>query len=376
MESRGMGIIAVCQSAADRHHLAKIKKFWQPDPAGPPLRSIPKYVRLRGPVQEENDLETATQRLLNDPEEYILVTLGYPENEIRSFFKGIRAPLQVAGRSLKPPRPGNDKDGRTEVIRPPSASLLGDSTSIPSIIFGSDPIAALRKATIRHWIRQNTKVRLLEEADLDAYFSLRYQVWHSLDYIPEARICEKSEWEVDYTDRSSIPIGGFLRDKDTGRERLVACGRLVRGVGDEEPRYREMIEHQVKAKSEQKDEPRLQENYEYPDERRQPFDILDSFPGFREYYANLVQQRIKRAETSRIIVEKDHRRQGIGEVIVDSLIDLARGKSIRMLFLACVARHCNFYERCGFSVVPHLACDKFVNVNVPAIAMHRELLRS
>ena len=137
-----------------------------------------------------------------------------------------------------------------------------------------------------------------------------------------------------------------------------------------------MIEHQVKAKSEQKDEPRLQENYEYPDERRQPFDILDSFPGFREYYANLVQQRIKRAETSRIIVEKDHRRQGIGEVIVDSLIDLARGKSIRMLFLACVARHRNFYERCGFSVVPHLACDKFVNVNVPAIAMHRELLRS
>ena len=366
MASQELEVIAVCQSAADRPQLAKLKRDWWSEETRPVL---PKCVVLRSGVREKTDLRAATRSALEHPGENILFTFGYPENEVRSFMSEIHVPLQVAGKARKRPARGDKRNY-------PSASLLGATGDAPLVMFGEDPVATLRKAAICQSARQSMKVRLLEEGDLDAYFSLRYSVWRALDYIPEERICEKSRWEVDYTDRSSIPIGVFRRDPGSGDEQLVACGRLVSGLGDEEPRYRDMVERQVQARSRQADDPRLLKNFGYPANLQHPFDILDSFPGFHYYYRDLVKRRVKRAEISRIIVDNKFRGRGLGEVVVDSLVDLARDKNIRVLFLACIDRHATFYNRCGFSVVPDLSCGLFANVNVPAVVMHRNMAAS
>lgn len=371
MASQELEVIVVCQSEADRHQLAKLKKDWWSEETRPVL---PRCVTLRSGVREKADLRAATKSALEHPDGNILFTFGYPENEVRSFMSEIRSPLQVAGKGRRRSFRTRDTNGAEKNY--PLASLLGDTGNAPSVMFGEDPVSTLRKAAICQWTRQSMKVRLLEEGDLDAYFSLRYRVWRELDYIPEERICEKSRWEVDYTDRSSIPIGVFHRTPQSGAERLVACGRLVRGLGDEEPHYRDMIERQVRAKSRQADEPRLLENFEYTAQLQHPFDILDSFPGFRDYYRDLAMRHVKRAELSRIIVDEKFRNRGLGEVVVDSLVDLALDRNIRALFLACLARHQAFYERCGFTIVPDLTCDLFANVNVPAVAMHRDVAAS
>ena len=69
----------------------------------------------------------------------------------------------------------------------------------------------------------------------------------------------------------------------------------------------------------------------------------------------------------------ENRNQGLGEVIVDSLISLAKNMRIEVLFLACLKEHERFYERCGFRAIEGMQCERFVNVNVPAIAMERRL---
>lgn len=371
MASQALEVIAVCQSAADRHQLVQLKKDLSSEESRP---ALPKCISLASGIREKPDLRSAMQSALQNPDENILMTFGYGETEIRRFMNEIHVPLQVVGKSRhRSPRPQDMKSGKKKY---PSASLLGDTGDAPSVMFGDDAVSTLRKAALCLWTRQSMKVRLLEESDLDDYFSLRYRVWHELGYIPPERICGKSEWEVDFTDRSAIPIAVFHRVPRSRVEKLVACGRLVSGSGKEIPRYRDMVMRQVEGKSEECDEPRLLANLDYPAELSNPFDILDSFPGFRGYYRDLTKRRVKSAEISRIIVDDKFRNRGLGEVVVDSLIDLARDKKFRVLFMACIERHKTFYERCGFAVVPDLVCDRFVNVNVPAIAMHREVRKS
>ena len=100
---------------------------------------------------------------------------------------------------------------------------------------------------------------------------------------------------------------------------------------------------------------------------------MASFPTFRHYYRDLVRTRTPKAEVSRVIVAPEHRGKGLGEVMVDSLVSYARVHQIRVLFLACIAEHRRFYERCGFRAIPDMECDEFVNVGVPAIGMQRRL---
>lgn len=62
-------------------------------------------------------------------------------------------------------------------------------------------------------------------------------------------------------------------------------------------------------------------------------------------------------------------------MLVDSLISLAQRTSVERLFLACHGDHEQFYRRSGFSTLPGLACERFANVDSPAIAMDRRIAR-
>lgn len=187
-----------------------------------------------------------------------------------------------------------------------------------------------------------------------------------MGYLPAQRECQQSCWELDFTDRTALPIGSF--DQEGA---LIGCARLVFPLG-KEVHHLSIIEELVYAQRDVK----LRENLAYPAKLTHPFDLLESLKGFREYYQGIVRKGLRKAELSRVIVAPEHRRQGVGEVLVDSLVSLARQHQLQVLFLACNMRHRSFYENCGFHVLEGLECDNFAGVNAPAIAMARELTTS
>src|SRR5262245_18263936 len=99
--------------------------------------------------------------------------------------------------------------------------------------------------------------------------------------------------------------------------------------------------------------------------------MCGQFTGFDNYYRLLVQNSVRKAEISRVIVSKGFRKKGLGEVLVDKATSVARERGIDRLFLACKEEHQSFYEQCGFTRIPDLVCEKFDQYGVKAIAMDR-----
>jgi GNAT superfamily N-acetyltransferase len=222
-------------------------------------------------------------------------------------------------------------------------------------------LAALRKAVLSLQLRGSFTVRpILTPADFEAYFALRYEVWRELDYIPRHRLSEHIPWEVDYADRTSFPIGAFAGDE------LVGCARLVMELGKETPCVKVIGDLLMRRA-----DPVLLRNFQYPCFLSHPFDLLQSFPAFHAYYKRLLIEGAGKAEVSRVIVRPNRRRCGLGELLVDMLVAIARGHGIARLFLACAEDTAPLYQRSNFTMLPDMRTERFVNVNAPAIAMER-----
>lgn len=340
--------VGVCRSAADRRVLATARKSFET------VRSSRSNSLARPHVYSLSDLQAGIAAVRRQPDNLILLTVGYEESQVADALAGADAEgLEV----LICPKWARSRNGRT-----PTASLLDRS---PNIV-GVDLATALRKAHLRLQVARQITIRRLETAaDFDAYFALRYRVWKQMRYIPQRKECSISKWELDYTDRTALPIGAFARGGE-----MVGCGRLVQSFGNEIPREElNMLEELVLRRR----DPQLLENFKYPPDIRHPYDLLEGFPKFSRYFMRLIRSRVSHAEVSRIIVASDYRRHGIGEVIVDSLVSLARLQRISVLFLACVEKHRTYYERCGFRMLKGLRCQRFVDVDVPAIAMTRRV---
>lgn len=320
---------------------------WCHDTEDPLCRGV-----VRG-IKEASDLRAGLASVDKEPDTSVLIALGWKVAEIYDCIpaeRGDRLEIIVHSR-------GPDKGSEQF----PSASLLGRQKPATA----KDVVAALRKSLIRLRAGQYSVVRTLQsKEDFRAYFSLRYSVWKQLDYLPAQKDCADSRWELDYTDRTAHPIGAFSKEGP-----LVGCARLVRGLGEESSIDVEIITNLI----EERNDPKLRANFSYPRTLTHPFDVLESFPGFRDYYRSLVRSRTPTAEVSRVIVQDEYRKHGLGEVLVDSIASLARQKGIQILFLACRKEHQSFYERSGFRKIEDMSCDQFVNVNVPAIAMERRL---
>jgi ribosomal protein S18 acetylase RimI-like enzyme len=224
-----------------------------------------------------------------------------------------------------------------------------------------DLLPALRKTVMSLQLRRRCTVRpLLTPSDFEAYFALRYDVWRELDYIPEHRLSERTRWEIDYADRTAFPIGAFADDQ------LVGCARLVMEFGKESPCVTLIQDLLMKGA-----DPTLLRNFQYPRLLTHPFDLLQSFPAFHAYYRRLLVAGVGKAEISRVIVRPSQRRCGLGELLVDMLIAIARAHGIARLFLACAETNAPLYQRSNFNVLPDMRTEHFVNVNAPAIAMER-----
>ncbi len=300
----------------------------------------------------EQGLESAVSQVKADPSASILLTIGINNREIDAFLDK----LDTSKDEIIVCKPDDDR---------PVSSASCSPREITRVNAGAnDPIPFLRKACIRLSLRPRvTIVNLQSEEELDAYFSLRHQVWTELNYLAPAQASGKTRWEVDYTDRVSFPIGVLLSD---GNGEMVGCARLVMGYGHENHMTIPVIMKLIK----ERDDAKLRDNFEYPEHLTHPFDLLKSFREFNAYYQRLVKNNVPKAEISRVIVLPEWRRKFVGEMLVDTLVAKARMMGIRVLFLACLERHAPFYERCGFDVIQGLSCESFAGVNVPAVAMH------
>lgn len=308
-------------------------------------------------ISKENNLSSAFQKTYSRSRAGILITIGFSESELNHHFR-------MAGRKdeiiVRPPRPCLQNN---EIDEFPSASLLGP---LLPIVHVQNTIPALKKSILRIRTKENYRIGMIEnEEDFKQYFSLRYRVWESLGYIAPENKSTTSKWEVNFSDRSAVPIGCFLNSGE-----LIGTARLVFPQG-REARFAPLIKRMIM----QKDDPVLQSSFEYPERMMHPFDVLYSFSGFQRFYARLRQQRIHKAEVSRIIVAPEHRNRGLGQVLVDSLKSLARQRGLSLFFLACLEKHAPFYQRCGFDILEGegMRCEKFIGVNVPAVAMAQKL---
>jgi N-acetylglutamate synthase-like GNAT family acetyltransferase len=349
--SPDIAVVVACPEPGMENVLAKIRRW------GDKERNRSSCTAAISSISKELCVQDAIRSVREQSTKNVLIAIGYKPSDVCPHLSDAeRRNVEVI---LRPPRPGP----KPETNEFPTSSLLEDEF----VVNVQDPIRALRKSVLRLRLRDTMRVRELEsDNDFRQYFSLRYKVWKQMGYIAAERDCPESRWEVDFTDRTALPIGAFHQEGT-----LIGCARLVFPLGKEVhhvPLIRQLVR-------ERQDEG-LTKNLTYPRTLIQPFDILESLSGFREYYERLVKRRVSKAEVSRVIVAPEFQHRGLGEVLVDSLVSLARSRQVQELFLACHKRNKGFYENCGFHVLEGLACDSFAGVNAPAIAMARELTRT
>jgi GNAT superfamily N-acetyltransferase len=336
----------------EHNHEIKIAKRGQLDQES--FRRIREWLTQRdhtGPIQPYTDLSEAFGSV-NGTKNVILITLGFEKAEIERVRRGDQRDLEVIAVLPELHEP--------EAV--PSASFLEPS----NLFVGQDPVPALRKSILRLGTRRYASIRPLEgEEEFRAYFSLRYSVWKELGYLPEEKDSVNTQWEVDYTDRTAIPLGIFSRSDNS----LIGCARLVRGMGEEDTKAVSLIDRII----DEKKDAILQGSFQYPSELVHPFDVLGAFEGFRRYYRSLVVNNVAKAEVSRVIVKPEYQNHGLGEVLVDSLVSFAEQRRLQILFLACQEKHGPFYERCGFRAISGMRSDSFVNIKKPSIAMERTI---
>jgi predicted GNAT family N-acyltransferase len=306
----------------------------------------------------ERDIPEALRRLCEQLEAgsrvdaEILVVLGFNEEELRALRREAEASqIEVICANL---------DWNYPSTLRPEASLdsgwnFGDERSIGE---------SVRKAWLRGRVRRRgVRIRPIAPTagELATYFALRYRVYKEEAYIP-LELDSATELEIHFSDRWATPIGAFTADGE-----LVACARVVEEYG-EENLYRDAIDRLVRERG----DPALTKAWR-PPAFGYPFDMCLYFRNFETYYRRLVQDRISKAEISRVIVRSDHRGQGLAEVLVDTTVSRARERKTELLFLACKKLHVRLYEKSGFRLLPELQCERFDQYRVEAVAMERRI---
>jgi predicted GNAT family N-acyltransferase len=352
MEEQRLKLLAVCRNPS-LMGVREVKEFV----AGAKLLRREKSVRL--PALEFISLDSlgdAIRMALISPQNHIVLACGFATAEIRNALTPFGESQSICIVAQPPTA--------AERLHTPTASLVETRriTRVASLMEG------VRKAVVRFTVQSlgGTLRKIRSDADFGQYFALRYRVWKEMGYLAPDLAQRAEPWEIDHFDRFSSPIGFFMADGSLG-----GCARLVHEYGRERSENIATIKRLLHRRGDEQ----AAEAFSYPGTAEQPFDILCEFRGFRRYFRSFVRSRLSVAEVSRVIVRPELRGYGLAEVIVDSLVTLATLKGIHVLMLACRESLAPLYRKCGFSPVPDLVSDKFINIQERSIVMERILKR-
>ena len=243
-----------------------------------------------------------------------------------------------------------------------SASVLDECSSF----YCSDIEAQLRKSLIRSaLLRKGIEVRQpCTENELSGYLSLRYTVWDSIGYLREENRATRVPWEIDFWDRTAIPLCAIMPDST-----VIGCTRLIQNLGEEQESYVASFQKLLDVAN----DPLLTKLFQYPNVPTHPFDVLFQFPGFGKEFKDLIKRHVKMAEIGRVVVHPEHRGHCLSEVLVDTAVSLATQRGVALLFLACHDELGALYAKCGFAPVEGLQSKNFFNIQVPSIVMERRM---
>jgi N-acetylglutamate synthase-like GNAT family acetyltransferase len=340
-------VFVVCPENGMENILQKIKKWFHEN-------KTKHCWHIHSKIEKHFDLATALSAARQKKEHSILIPIGFQPQAVKMKLDvHEKKNLEVI---IRPPRP-TKADEKFDL---PLSSLLVDSCTVAV----QNTLPAIHKSVLRKHFSKIIKIRTLQsESDFLQYFKLRYTVWNEMGYLAAEKQCTKSQFELDYTDRTALPIGIF-----NPQQQLIASARLVFPSGYESY-HMPLIQRMINATQDEQ----LKKNFAYPKVLKHPFDLLECFSGFNEYFASLVRNGVRNAEVSRVIVAPEYRHSGLGEVLVDSLISAARQEQLQLLFLACKKHHHGFYEQCGFKRIAGIESECFANIHQQSIAMSIEL---
>lgn len=325
----------ICQDRIDRGIVSEIRQ----EIGSSDLREV-----IQEPIQQLPGLSAGLEFLRQSPDSRVLVLWDFDPAKRNSLNQNLR---------------------RQIVSLPPAqATRLG--------------IDAIREVVLRTFVFTFADVRPLRtQAEFAEYLKLRYEVWGEEKYPVHPNPPDKAEFEakmeLDYRDNYALPFGVFLRHnaQNGNGSCMIGCARLILGGGPDNAVAVSLIKQVIAATGSRS----LPERFVKPLSMQNPYDLLDSFPEFDNFYHWLKRDETEEAEVSRVIVRKEYRRHRIGVVLMQYVAEQAKNRGIDLLLLACKQMHQVFYEKCGFQIIPGLSCDRFANVSVPAIAMKRGLTR-
>src|SRR5262245_45255634 len=274
------------------------------------------------------------------PHQRLVVTLGFSRREIEADPKF----SSLHGEPIIIWDPNAPTPGRTA-----SASFLDREM----LVTCSDVVSQIRKSLIRSALRKQVDLRPpSSERELSGYFSLRYRVWKSSGYLRDEDLRSRTEWEIDFWDRTAVPFCAMTPDGQ-----VIGCVRMIKNYGHEEPCYVAKIQRLLDGVGDQT----LCKSFKFPNRLQHPFDLLEEFPGFGAHFRSLIRAGVNVAEVGRVVVDPDHRGKCLSEALVDTVISCAAARRVSCMLLACREELAPLYARSGFQPVPGLRSEKFFN---------------
>jgi predicted GNAT family N-acyltransferase len=175
------------------------------------------------------------------------------------------------------------------------------------------------------------------EREFREYFGLRHRVYVQMGYLDEEMEASPSKLEMNEADTHSIHLGAFYRSR---------CGEVLIGsarVATNDEVDSELVELFEKiAEKDPVSKHRLNDAYPLS------LPIFQTHKTMAGRLIDIIRNRQKCGELSRVIVDRSFRGAGISDRLITAALERAVGKGINPIFLECLKIHQQIYEKHGF----------------------------
>ena len=175
------------------------------------------------------------------------------------------------------------------------------------------------------------------EREFREYFRLRHRVYAQMGYLDEAMEASSSKLEMNEADTHSIHLGAFCR---SGFGEVLIGSARVATNGEADPMLVELFAGI--AETDPVSKRRLNDAYPLS------LAIFQTHKTLSDRMIDILRNRKKCGELSRVIVDRSFRGAGISGRLITEALETAAGKGVNPIFLECLKIHEQIYEKHGF----------------------------